>query len=59
MRQLTIVWQRLMTASGATCDRCGLTFDALQRAVKNLNDALAPLNLEPRFETVEIAAESF
>ena len=59
MRPLNIVWQRLVTSSGTTCDRCGRTFAALQRAVTKLKDVLRPLDLAPILETVELTQESF
>ena len=59
MRRLTIVWQRVVTPSGATCDRCGHTLAALQRAVTRLKDVLRPLDLEPILETVELTQEAF
>jgi hypothetical protein len=59
MRPLKIVWQRLVTSSGATCDRCGRTFVALKRAVTKLKDVLRPLDLEPILETIELTQESF
>jgi hypothetical protein len=59
MRPLKIVWQRLVTSSGATCDRCGRTFAALKRAVTKLKNVLRRLDLEPILETVELTQESF
>ena len=59
MRPLTIIWQRLVTSRGETCDRCGRTFAALQRAVTKLKNVLRPLDLEPVLETVELTQESF
>ncbi len=59
MRPLTIVWQRLVTTDGATCDLCGGTFAALQLAVAKLKDVLAPLDLAPRLETIEISEQAF
>lgn len=59
MRPLPIVWQRLVNSRGETCDRCGVTYEALQRAVAKLKDVLAPLDLEPTLETKEIEEESF
>lgn len=58
MRPLPIIWQRLV-AEGQTCNRCGSTYDALQRAVAKLKNALAPLGLEPTLETREIQRASF
>jgi hypothetical protein len=59
MRPLAILWQRLVNSRGETCDRCALTFEALQRAVKKLDDVLAPLGIEPSLETIEIQECSF
>ncbi|MGQ0696119.1 MAG: DUF2703 domain-containing protein, partial [Nitrospiraceae bacterium] len=33
---LPIIWQRLMSPDGRTCDRCDGTFQALQRALSTL-----------------------
>ena len=59
MKPLRIVWQRLVNSGGQTCDRCGGTYDALQRAIAKLEDALGPLGLEPTLETKEIDEGSF
>jgi len=59
MRRLTMVWQRLVTPAGATCERCADTAAALQRAVTKLKDVLRPLDLQPTLETVELTQESF
>jgi hypothetical protein len=59
MRPLAILWQRLVNSRGETCDRCGLTFAALQRALKKLNDVLGPLDIEPSLETIAMQEPSF
>ena len=59
MRPLAIVWQRLVTSRGETCDRCGRTFAALQRAVAKLKDVLRPLELEPTLQAIGIQEEAF
>lgn len=59
MRPLPIIWQRLVTPDGQTCDRCGVTYDAVQRAVVKLKGVLAPLGLEPTLATKEIREEFF
>ncbi len=59
MKRLRIVWQRLVKTGGQTCDRCGATFDGLQRAIAKLKDVLGPLGLEPMLETREIDEEAF
>jgi len=59
LKPLLIVWQRLVSSEGQTCDRCGATHEALRGAVAKLKQVLAPLGLEPVFETKEISEESF
>jgi hypothetical protein len=41
MRQLPIIWQRLVSAGG-TCPRCDATYQHLQSAVVKLREALKP-----------------
>lgn len=59
MKTLTILWQRLVDASGGTCPRCSTTQQQVERAVERLKAALAPLGVEPRLETREIAPQDF
>ena len=59
MKPLRIVWQRLVSAEGRTCDRCGATYDGLQRATAKLKAALSPLGVEPTLETKEIDERAF
>ncbi|MBI5870997.1 MAG: DUF2703 domain-containing protein [Actinobacteria bacterium] len=59
MRTLPIIWQRLVSPEGQTCDRCGVTYEALLKAVAKLEAALAPLGMVPSLETKEIYEESF
>lgn len=59
MKSLSIVWQRFVDSSGQTCDRCGSTYESLQEAVETLKETLRPLDIEPVFETREIAKDSF
>lgn len=59
MKQLNIVWQRLVDSRGRTCTRCGTTHEALEHAVEKLKSALAPLGLEPTLETREIGEAAF
>ena len=59
MKSLPIVWQRLVSPDGKTCDRCAATYQAMQRAVGRLNEALRPLGIEPTLEIREIDEESF
>lgn len=59
MTQLRIVWQRLVTTDGRTCQRCDATYQHLQGAVAKLRDVLEPLNIEPILELREIDERSF
>jgi Domain of unknown function (DUF2703) len=54
MKSLPIIWQRLVTAEGKTCDRCDATYQEMQRAVSKLKESLGPLGIEPTLETREI-----
>ena len=59
LKPLLIVWQRLVSSDGQTCDRCGATGQALQRAVAKLKQVLPPLGLKPVLKTKEISEELF
>jgi hypothetical protein len=53
------MWQRLVSAEGTTCDRCDATYQAIQRAVSTLKEALRPLGIEPTLEMRAIDEQSF
>jgi Domain of unknown function (DUF2703) len=59
MKPLPIVWQRLVSPDGRTCDRCNRTDLEMQRAVGKLKAALAPLGIEPTLETRAIDEKAF
>jgi hypothetical protein len=59
MKSLPIIWQRLVTSDGKTCDRCDATYQELQRGVKKLTEVLRPLGIEPTLEAKEIDEGSF
>ena len=59
MKELPIIWQRLVDSQGRTCNRCSTTYESLQEAVAKLEEALRPLDIEIKFETREIDRESF
>lgn len=59
MKSLPIVWQRLVSSDGKTCDRCNATYQEIQRAVSKLKEALRPLGIEPSLEIREIGEKSF
>ena len=59
MKPLPIIWQRLVSVDGRTCDRCSATHQAMQRAVGTLKAALGPLGFEPVLETRKIDEAAF
>lgn len=59
MKALPIVWQRLVSVDGKTCDRCDATHQAIQRAFSTLKEALRPLGIEPTLETRALDEQSF
>ena len=59
MKTLNILWQRLVTPEGATCERCGGTQAAIARVIPKLQEALRPLGIEPVLEAREIALDAF
>lgn len=59
MKTLTLRWQRLVTDAGQTCDRCGSTEAAMERAHATLRAALAPLGIAVTLEKVVIAPAAF
>ena len=59
MKSLPIIWQRLVSSDGKTCDRCNATYLEILRAVEKLKEALRPLDIEPTLEAREIDEKSF
>lgn len=59
MMRLPIIWRRLVSADGRTCQRCDATYQHLQSAVAKLTDILKPLNIEPTLTLQEIDERSF
>lgn len=59
MKPLPIVWQRLVSAEGKTCDRCSATYQEMQRAVETLRQSLRPMGIKPVLEIREIDERSF
>jgi hypothetical protein len=59
MKSLPIVWQRLVSPDGKTCDRCDSTYQEMRRAVGKLTEALRPLGIEPILEIRQIDEKSF
>ena len=59
MKTLPILWQRLVSADGRTCDRCSSTYKEIERAIAKLKTSLEPLGIEPSLEINEIDQKSF
>ncbi len=59
MRTLAIIWQRLVSPEGKTCDRCAATQQEVERALGTLESVLRPLAIVPRLEISEIDDASF
>ena len=59
MTSLPIIWQRLVSSDGKTCDRCDATYQAIQGAFSTLKETLRPLGIEPTLETRAIDEQSF
>ena len=59
MRALQILWQRLVSPEGKTCDRCSATYEQMERAIEKLRQSLRPLDIEPKLEVTEIDERSF
>jgi hypothetical protein len=59
MKTLPIVWKRLVSADGRTCDRCGATQHEVQRAVSKLREVLRPLDIEPTLDVRVLDEDSF
>lgn len=59
MKELTIIWQRLVDGAGATCPRCAGTQQEMAQAVDRLRAALEPLGVRPVLETREIEPAAF
>jgi hypothetical protein len=56
---LEIRWQRLVDAKRETCDRCGATEKATEKAVRQLRRSLKLLNVEVLLEKTTLDASSF
>lgn len=59
MRSLPIVWQRLVSPEGKTCERCAATQHEVEQAVRTLEHALRPLGIAVDLEVAEIDDASF
>jgi hypothetical protein len=59
VKALNILWQRLLTREGETCERCGGTQAAIELAMPKLQEALLPLGMEPVLETRAIEPDAF
>jgi hypothetical protein len=59
MKNLPILWQRLVSQQGTTCPRCHSTGEEVQRAVQKLKETLEPMGVTPELEVREIDEASF
>lgn len=59
MKNLPIVWQRLVSPQGSTCPRCHGTGEEVQRAFHKLQQALEPLGIAPTLQVREIDEATF
>lgn len=59
MKSLPIIWQRLISPEGKTCDRCSATHQEIQRALGTLEEALRPLGIAPSLDVREIDEKAF
>ena len=59
MKSLPILWQRLVSSEGKTCNRCDATHQEVQRALDILQQALHHLGIEPTLEVRAIDEEAF
>jgi hypothetical protein len=59
MKNLPILWQRLVSEQGTTCPRCHSTGEEVQRAVEKLKLALEPLGVTPELQAKEIDQATF
>ena len=59
MKMITVLWQRLVTDAGETCDRCGGTQAVVEQAVPILQQALRPLGVDVVLETRMMSLDAF
>lgn len=59
MKPLPIIWQRLVSSEGKTCDRCSATYQEMERAIAKLKQSLRPLGIEPSLEIRDLDEKSF
>lgn len=58
-KKLSILWQRLVTSNGDTCERCGQTYMEMVRAVEILKEQLSSSGIEPVLKTKELTEAEF
>lgn len=59
MKTLPILWQRLVSPEGRTCDRCQATHAQITEAMAVLRRALEPLGMVPVLEVGTLDRTSF
>lgn len=56
---MKVKWQRLVTDSGETCERCGATGEEFRKAVITLRECLAPLGIDVTAEEEALSEQEF
>lgn len=59
MKQLSILWRRLVNSQGDTCDRCNATYQEIKHSVEKLKQCLRPLGIDPILKIEPIDEKSF
>lgn len=59
MKTLLVEWQRLLDEEKQTCPRCGSTEQEVEKAVKDLNQMLAPSDIAVNLVKKAIYPETF
>ncbi len=59
MNEITITWHRLVDDSGATCNRCGSTENAIDSAYDKLRSSLMQIGINTKLEKYAIDEEAF
>ena len=59
MHTIPILWQRLLSLQGQTCDRCAATELALQQALETLQQVVTPLQMQVVLHRQALTLEQF
>ncbi len=59
MKNIQIIWQRLVDEKGETCKRCNKTYVNLEKALERLTPLLKNLDFELHFEKGALSMDEF